>query len=141
MSLPVLLLAGILAQQSGAGTPPKLKRPGQPAAAPQEENPPEEDADLKPTEYSFNPIQATKELQTGDYYMKRGKYNAAAARYREATRWNDQLAEAYRKLGEAEEKQEDPKLARDAYEHFLTMDPDSKQAAEVKKRLKKLPPA
>lgn len=132
-------MAGMLAQQSGAPTPPKLKRPSEAAAATQDGNPPEEDEQLKPKDYSFNPIQAAREVQTGDYYMKKGKYKAAAARYEEATKWNDQLAEAYRKLGEAEEKQDEPKLAREAYQHFLERDPESKQAGEVKKRLQKLP--
>ena len=138
MSFSLLLLAVGLAQQSG--TPPKLKRPdGTPPASTNEQVPAEEDEQLKPKEYAFNPIQAAKEVRTGDYYMKRGKYKAAVARYQEATRWNDQMAEAYRKLGEAEEKQDEPKLAREAYQHFLERDPDSKQAAEVRKRLQKLP--
>jgi len=99
---------------------------------------PEEDESLRPKDYAFNPLQATREVQTGDFYMKKGKYKAAVARYTEATRWNPQMAEAFRKLGEAEEKQDDPKEAREAYQKSLELDPDSKAAGEVKKRLQKL---
>lgn len=103
-----------------------------------EELPPEEDASLKPKEYSFNPLQAETELNTGKYYFHRGKYRAAAERFREATRWNPTLAEAYERLGAAEEKQHDPKAAREAYSKYLEMAPDAKDAKEIKKKISKM---
>jgi tetratricopeptide (TPR) repeat protein len=134
MSLPLLLLAtALLAQSDTAGAPAKSSTP--PA---QEQKPPEEDDSAKPIEYTFNPLNATKDIRTGDFYMKKGNYKAAVARYLEATKWNPQLGEAYRKLGEAEEKFDEPKEARDAYQKFLDIDPDSKDAAAVRKRLQKL---
>lgn len=102
------------------------------------QNLPEEDEIVKPKEYAFNPLQANKEMRTGDFYLRRGKYNAAAARYTEATRWNPQSAEAFYKLGEAQEKQEDWKAARDAFQHAVDLEPNGKIAAEAKKRLGKL---
>ena len=81
------------------------KAPATPAApAAQEQEPPEEDANLKPKVYAFNPLQANKELQVGVEYFKKHSYKAAAGRFREATRWNPNLAEAWLRLGEAEEK-------------------------------------
>ena len=133
------MLAIGLMSQSG---PPVLKgkQTEQPKSeAAQEEVPPEEDSATAPKEYAFNPLQANKEVRIGDYYMKRGKPKAAAERYREATKWNPQFADAFRKLGEAEEKQEDGKAARAAYERFLEIKPDDKSAAEVRKHLEKLP--
>lgn len=140
MSLPLLLLAAALLQQSdspaasakSSGTPPSQ------AAAP-EQKPPEEDDSVKPQVYTFNPLNAAKDIRTGDFYMRKGNYKAAVARYLEATKWNEQSAEAYRKLGEAEEKFDEPKQAREAYRKFLDLDPDSKEAAVVRKRLQKLP--
>ena len=35
--------------------------------------PPEEDESLIPKEYSFNPLQASKELRVGNYYLKQRK--------------------------------------------------------------------
>jgi tetratricopeptide (TPR) repeat protein len=139
MSPLLLLLAAGLAQQ---GTTPAAQKPAdtKPAASPTEEQQlPEEDENLRPKEYAFNPLQATREIRTGDFYMKKGKYKAAVGRYREATRWNPQMAEAFRKLGEAEEKQDDMKEARAAYQKSLEIDSDSKAAGEVKKRMQKLP--
>ena len=41
-------------------------------------------------------------------------------------------------LAEAEEKNKDPKSAREAYEKYLQVAPDARNAAEVKKKLDKL---
>ena len=135
----MLLLAAGLMQSGDAPTPPRLKKAPPAAAATQDQGPPEEDENLATKEYAFNPVQAEKEIRTGDFYWKKGKYKAAVARYLEATRWNNQSAEAFRKLGEAEEKQDEPKLAKDAYEQALALGPAAKEAAEIKKHLEKLP--
>ncbi len=111
----------------------------QPKPAGQEEQvPPEEDASSLPKEYSFNPLQATKEIKVGNYYMKRGKYQAAAQRFREATKWNAQLPEAFLRLGAAEDKLKNPKAAREAYAKYLELAPEDKEAKEVKKRVAKM---
>lgn len=101
--------------------------------------PPEEDEALAVKEYSFNPIQAQKELQVGNFYFRKGSYRAAAGRFLEATKWNPGLAEAYLRLGEAYEKLKATAQARQAYEKFLELDPKHRQAGVVRKRLKELP--
>jgi tetratricopeptide (TPR) repeat protein len=100
--------------------------------------PPEEDEALKPKEYSFNPLQAEKEITAGNFYFKKGSYKAAAARFLEATRWNPGMAEAYLRLGEAEEKQKHKEDARKAYQKYLELAPDGKDAAAVKRKIAKL---
>jgi tetratricopeptide (TPR) repeat protein len=97
--------------------------------------PPEEDETLIQKEYSFNPIQAQKELQTGNFYFKKGNYRAAANRFREAIKWNENYAEAYLRLGEACQKLKDPAGARQAFEKFLALAPDSKEAPRIRKFL------
>lgn len=114
-------------------TPPPKKPP-----VIEEEAPPEEDATAKAKEYSFNPLQAETEMHVGNFNFKRGKYHAAAVRYLEATRWNPALAEAYLRMGEADEKQHDYKAAKEAYNKYLELAPDAKEAREVKKKLAKL---
>ena len=104
----------------------------------QEELPPEEDAAEKPKEYMFNPLQAENEMKAGEFYFKRGKFAAAANRFKEATLWNPTLAEAFLRLGEADEKRHDRDGAKQAYSKFLEVAPDSKHASDVKKRLSKL---
>jgi len=109
-----------------------------PPADAKEQIPPEEDKAIAPTEYSFNPLQAEKDLKVGNYYWKQGKYRAAEARYREATRWNEGYGEAWLRLGEAAEKLKDPKEAREAYAKYLEVAADAKNAGDVRKRLEKL---
>jgi tetratricopeptide (TPR) repeat protein len=119
--------------------PPKpelqRQRKGQPT---RQAIPEEEDANVKNQEYSFNPLQAQREVQTGNYYFKKGSYRAAAGRFREATHWNEGYAEAWLRLGEAEEKLKDPKEARDAYQKYLELASDSPKAPEIRKKLEKM---
>jgi len=103
-----------------------------------ESEPPEEDEGSKPKEYAFNPLQAQHELEVGEFYLKKGSYGSAVGRFIEATRWNPGLAEAYLRLGEAEIKFKDQKAAKEAFEKYLQLAPDSKNAAQVKKKLEKM---
>lgn len=128
-----LLIAALLAAWPGvrvySQAPPHQDDP------PEEQEPPEEDESLKPKEYTFNPLQAEKELQIGGFYFKRSRFKAASLRFDEATKWNPALAEAWRMLGEAREKLDDGPGAVTAYRKFLELAPDSKQAGAVKKKL------
>jgi len=129
-----LLLAGAA---RGFGDDLKKERTPQPVAT-VEEIPKEEDESLAEKEYSFNPLQAEKEVRIGNYYFKKGSYRAAANRFREAIKWNQGYGEAWLRLGEAAEKQKDTKAAREAYAKYVELSPDAKDVHEVQKRLKKL---
>ena len=127
-----LLFSGLWALSASGQQPPK----DQPkAAAPQVQAPPEEDDNLKVKEYSFNPLQANKELLVGTEYFRKHSYKAAAGRFREATRWNPNLAEAWLRLGEAEEKRKNAKDAKEAYAKYLELQPEAKDAAEIHKKI------
>jgi tetratricopeptide (TPR) repeat protein len=104
----------------------------------QEQAPPEEDESEKPKEYSFNPLQADKEVRIGNFYFHKGKYKAAAQRYSEATKWNPNLAEAYVRLGEADEKQKNWSAAREAYEKFVQLAAEDKRSPDIRKKIAKL---
>ena len=143
-SLPLMLslasLVGGAAQEQQKQPPPRelQKQRPKPPVGSKEVDPPEEDKSVAPTEYSFNPLQAEKDLKVGNYYWKQGKFRAAEARFREATRWNEGYGEAWLRLGEVEEKLKDPKAAREAYSKYLQLAADAKNAAEIRKRLEKL---
>jgi predicted TPR repeat methyltransferase len=100
--------------------------------------PPEEDKSDAPKVFSFNPVQSQREVSAGDFYFRKGNYTAAVSRYDEATKWNDGNAEAWLRLGEAQEKKSNAKAAREAYQKYLEIAPAGKDAAEIKKRLTKL---
>jgi tetratricopeptide (TPR) repeat protein len=129
-----LLLAGVLFAQD---QPTLKKRPPDQSKSQgtEEQEPPEEDESLAPKTYSFNPLEAEKDLKVGLYYFKKGNYKASTSRFREATLWNPSYAEAFLRLGESEEKMKDKKAANEAYEKYLALAPDAKDAEAVKKKL------
>ena len=104
----------------------------------EEPPPPDEDAAATAKQYAFNPLQAQKELSVGNQYFKKGSYGAALQRYREATKWNPGFAEAWLRLGEAAERRHDRKTVAEAYAKYLELQPDAKNASEIKKKLEKL---
>ena len=121
------------AQQTPAQAPPQ-------PAAPQDDVqlPPEEDKSAQPKQYAFNPVQSTREVTVGEFYFKKGDFRAAAGRFSEATKWNNGNAEAWLRLGDAQEKMKDFKAAREAYSKYLELAANAKNAAEVRKKLEKL---
>src|SRR6266481_6261496 len=143
LALVAALAAPVYAQESKPPQPPskgqtELKRDrGQPQGE-KEELPPEENKDRAPKEYSFNPLQAEKEVRVGNYYFHKGKYRAAAMRFREATQWKQANAEAWLKLGEAQEKAKDKPAAKEAYAKYLDISPDAKNADEIRKKMEKM---
>jgi tetratricopeptide (TPR) repeat protein len=130
------MLCGALWAQQPAPKSQSAQAPAKQQAEQKEQAPPEEDEELQPAkEYTFNPLQAEKELRIGNYYFKKGSYKAAVNRFQEATRWNANLAEAYVRLGDAEEKRKNRKGAREAYTKFLELAPEDKRADEIRKKL------
>ena len=133
--LAALLCAPVAAADEADETPPGF------AERPEEYGDlVDEDEQYAPRQqvYAFNPVQARAELKVGIYYSKKGSHRAAAGRYREATRWDSNFAEAYWRLGIALEKLEKPREALEAYNSFLAIEPVGKKAREVGKRLGRL---
>jgi tetratricopeptide (TPR) repeat protein len=131
-----LLTAALAIAQSSGSSDSGSAAPAPPT--PKTEMPPEEDKTDAPKVFSFNPVQSQREVTAGNYYFIKGNYTAAASRYDEATKWNDGNAEAWMRLGETQEKRSNPKAAREAYEKYLELAPDAKNAPEIRKRLAKL---
>ena len=103
------------------------------------QEPPEEDVNPQAVrEYTFNPLQAAKEIRVGNYYFKKGSYRAAAKRFEEALKWDPKAAEAYLRLGDTRTKLRDEAAARDAYSKYLELEPDSKESSSIRKKLKRV---
>jgi tetratricopeptide (TPR) repeat protein len=135
--LALLALSAALGPRGALADDLKKERPKDTTIT-KEEVPKEEDENLGTKEYSFNPLQAEKEVRVGEYYFKKGSYRAAALRFREATKWNQGYGEAWLRLGETAEKQKDAKTVKEAYAKYLEVAPDAKDAAEIRKKLEKL---
>ncbi len=132
-----LIAVGIVAAQE---TPQKKLESERPKAATssKEEIPPEEDTALATREYSFNPLQSAKDVGVGDQYLKRGRLRAAEMRYTSATKWNEGNAVAWLKLGEVAERLKDGAKAKEAYEKYLELASDARNAKDIRKRVQKL---
>jgi tetratricopeptide (TPR) repeat protein len=105
---------------------------------PDEDNPPEEDASVAPKVYPFNPLESERNVKVGNFYMRQGTargYRAAVGRFEDATKYNPNSAEAFFRLGEAQEKLKNKEGAKAAFEKVLQLAPDSKLAHEAKKKL------
>jgi tetratricopeptide (TPR) repeat protein len=104
----------------------------------EEDNPPEEDASIAPKVYPLNPLESERNIKVGNFYMRqrtpRG-YRAAVGRFEDATKYNPNSAEAFFRLGEAQEKLKNKDGAKAAFEKVLQLAPDSKLAREAKKKL------
>ena len=141
----LLLVAGLIplaAQEQTAPqtTPPKpqLEERIPPKTSGKQAVPAEEDKSFLSEEHSFNPLQSQKSVEVGDHYLRNGKLQGAIYRYQDATLWNDGNAEAWLKLGKAEEKMKDAKAAKDAYTKYLALSPDAKDASAIRKKVTSL---
>jgi len=129
--LLTLFNPGIVRAQKTAPPPAPQKQ----AEPPDETDPPEEDESLAPKKYVLNPLEAKRNIDVGNFYWKKGDYLGALDRYRDATHYNPSSAEAFLKVGETEEKLHHGDKAKAAFEKVIKIAPDSKFAAEAKKKL------
>lgn len=144
--MPVWLLLALLAQapKPQAPPPPASKKPEiiilDPNApkGPEKKEEDESEPAPPPKEYAYNPYQAEKEVEVGNFYMKKGRYAAAVKRYEEATKWKPNWALAYLKLGEACEKKGEPRRAAEAYRKYLEILPRDRRAGQLRKEIARL---
>ncbi|HLH08112.1 MAG TPA: hypothetical protein VKW78_12815 [Terriglobales bacterium] len=95
---------------------------------------PSEIDELRP----WNPHQADKEVEVGEFYYKRGNYIAAESRFQGALHWQWNHAEATFHLAQTEEKLNKPEEARKYYSMYLSILPEGPEAQKTKKALDKL---
>jgi tetratricopeptide (TPR) repeat protein len=91
-------------------------------------------SELKP----WNPHKAMKNVEVGDFYMKKGNYRAAISRYREALEWKPRDAVATFKLAQALDKSDQKSEAAEQYQAYLKILPRGIYAEDCKKALERL---
>jgi hypothetical protein len=100
--------------------------------------PPPDDAVAAPSAPVFDPLHAGRSLDVGEFYLKKGNYDAAIDRFQEAARYQPKLAKPWLMLGEAYEKKHDNAHAVEAYKKYLDLFPTAEDAAKVQKRISEL---
>jgi Flp pilus assembly protein TadD len=88
--------------------------------------------------HTWNPHQAAKSIEVGDFYFKRKNYKAAEERYREALDYKENDAVATIKLAVCLEKLGVFDDARAEYESYLKILPYGPEVGQAKKALERL---
>ena len=93
---------------------------------------PQPDIDKTEDVQGYVPPSASKSVEVGDFYLKKGKYKAALSRFQEAVKTDPHYALAYRELGRVYEKMGSWKKSLDSYQRYLDELPSAKDAREAK---------
>ncbi len=134
-SRKILLTAFALA----ALTLPAVARQATPSSGPPPPPPPEQpETPPQPPAPVFDPYNAQKSIDVGKFYMDKGDYDAAIARFEDAARYQPKLALPWELLGEAWEKEHDTEKAIAAYQKFLELLPHGGDSDKIRKRVAKL---
>jgi tetratricopeptide (TPR) repeat protein len=125
-----LLAVVALSAQSSPQEPPKPKAKPNSATDNATQNAPDQ-----PT---WDPLRAEKDIEVGQYYLRKGDVDAAIDRFQDATLAKPGYAIPFRYLGEAQEKK---KLKRDAlksYTRYLELYPHAEDRDKIEKRIERL---
>src|SRR5205814_2834696 len=116
-------------------TQPNTKHPQQESSSKQAKSPaptpPKSPAKKKkytatqntPDQPAWDPLRAEKDLEVGQYYMRKGDLDAAIDRFQDATVAKPGYAVPFKYLGEAQEKKGLKKQAIKSYQRYLDLYP------------------
>jgi len=91
-----------------------------------------------PDQPTWDPLRADKDMQVGQYYMKKGDVDAAIDRFEDAIVAKPGYAIPYLYLGEAQEKKGQKRLAAKSYTRYLDLYPHAEDAAKIRKKIEQL---
>jgi tetratricopeptide (TPR) repeat protein len=91
-----------------------------------------------PDQPTWDPLRAEKDLEVGQYYMRKGDLDAAIDRFQDATAAKPGYAVPFKYLGEAQEKKGLKKQAIKSYQRYLVLYPHAEDGEKIKKKLEKL---
>jgi tetratricopeptide (TPR) repeat protein len=87
---------------------------------------------------AWDPLRAEKDLEVGQYYMRKGDVDAAIDRFQDATTAKPGYAVPFRYLGEAQEKKGLKKQAIASYSRYLELYPHADDGDKIHKKIDKL---
>jgi tetratricopeptide (TPR) repeat protein len=126
---------------SNSNTPPPSESPAE-SLKPPKKSPSRKNKDAPttsaPDQPSWDPLRAEKDLEVGQYYMRKGDLDAAIDRFEDAASAKPGFAIPYRYLGEAHEKKGQKRDAIKSYTRYLDLYPHAGDAAKIRKKIDKL---
>jgi tetratricopeptide (TPR) repeat protein len=87
---------------------------------------------------TWDPLRAEKDLEVGQFYLRKGDLDAAIDRFQDAAAAKPGFAIPYRYLGEAQEKKGDKREALKSYRRYLGLYPRAEDAKKIQKKIDKL---
>jgi tetratricopeptide (TPR) repeat protein len=87
---------------------------------------------------TWDPQRAEKDIEVGQYYMRKGDVDAAIDRFQDATVAKPGYAVPFKYLGEAQEKKGLKKPAIKSYQRYLDLYPKAEDAEKIRKKIEKL---
>src|SRR5215471_5279844 len=91
-----------------------------------------------PDQPMWDPLRAEKDLEVGQYYMRKGDVDAAMDRFEDAILAKPGYAVPFRYLGEAQEKKGLKREAIKSYARYLDLFPHAEDRAKIEKKIEKL---
>lgn len=86
----------------------------------------------------YDPYHATKALEVGEFYLKKGDLDAALDRFQDAIRYKYDFARPHLLIAEIYEKKHDDAKAIHYYSAYLKILPEAPNAKKVKEKIEKL---
>ena len=145
-AFPILTAVFVLfvAPQVRPQDPPQesSSKPEQAPPATPPKSPPKQKKDTAtqnaPDQPTWDPLRAEKDLEVGQYYMRRGDLDAAIDRFQDATTAKPGYAIPFRFLGEAQEKKGLKKQALKSFQRYLDLYPHAEDGEKVRRKIDKL---
>ena len=145
-TIPILAAVFVLfAAWPAHAQDPQPESPSKPATPPDDMKPKsmgkqKKDAATQnaPDQPAWDPLRAEKDLEVGQYYMKKGDLDAAIDRFQDATTAKPGYAIPFRYLAEAQEKKGLKKQAIKSYQRYLDLYPHAEDGDKVRKKIDKL---
>ena len=87
---------------------------------------------------AFNPLEAEKDIEVGQFYLHKGKYDAAIDRFMDATRVEPTYALPWQLMGQAYEKKGDLGESIKAFQKYLKLYPHSPERKKIEDHIAEL---
>jgi tetratricopeptide (TPR) repeat protein len=91
-----------------------------------------------PDQPMWDPLRAEKDLEVGQYYLRKGDVDAAIDRFQDAALAKPGYAIPFRLLGEAQEKKGRKREAIKSYTRYLDLFPRAEDKDKIEKKIQKL---
>jgi tetratricopeptide (TPR) repeat protein len=134
----VLLLPGVPLRAQDPAPESSSKPAEAPPKKPEKKQKSDNATQNAPDQPTWDPLRAEKDLEVGQYYMRKGDVDAAIDRFQDATTAKPGYAIPFRYLGEAQEKKGLRKQAIASYSRYLDLYPHAEDGEKIRKKIDKL---